>query len=257
MKRLLFFPALFLSTMAFASSLNPVQELNEEIQKILLPFQNEKTEARLTFAAIETDAVRALSAKLSGIYKKIGNNNQLEIALNDLSYNYGNGTAPTTNVNLNLNTDLTKILSQDDINDFIPGLEQTIIDAAKGFTEEYGEAISLTVAITDKTQDENGNYTAIAGSILFNIDLAKLPEGKLAQDVPVLSGNAAISVQVKNGIQITATVISNPQYTGFQENNQGLKEILEKLLAKDAETLDQFRGLFQQLEDFAKQILGE
>jgi hypothetical protein len=257
MKKLLFFPALFLSAIAMASSLNPVIELNAEIQKILLPFQNEKTEARLTFDAIETDAVRALSLKLSGIYKKLGSNNQLEVLLSDLSYNYGNGSTPTTALKAALNTDLTKIVSQDDINDFIPGLEQTIIELAKGFTEEYGEAIQVEVKITDKSQDQNGNYTGIVGFLNFNIDLTKLPEGKLVEDVPVVSGTATISVQVKSGVGIDATVISNPQYKGFQENNEGLKEILDKLLAKDAATLDQFRSLFQQLEDFAKQILGE
>ncbi len=257
MKYLLAAPIIFASALAFAGIVSPVMELNAEIAKILAPFQNEKTEAFLAFDTVETDAVRALNVKLAAKYKKIGSANQFDLQITDLSYQYGNGTTPTTNFAGSLKVDLTKFVSQEDLNGLIPGIEEILVDAAKSFTQEYGEAVTVVVSIPEKKQDEAGNYIGIVGNLQFSVDLTKLPEGKLAEDIPVLNGNLALQLRVTEGATFSATIISNPAYKGFRQDNEGLKEILDKLLAKDANTLDQFRSLFAQLEELAKQIVGE
>jgi hypothetical protein len=257
MKYLFAAPILFASALVFAGVVTPVMELNAEIAKILAPFQNEKTEANLVFDTVETDAIRALNVKLAAKYKKVGSANQFDLEISNLSYQYGDGTTPTTNLAGSLKLDLTKFVSQDDLNGLIPGIEELLLDAAKNFTQEYGEAVNVVVNISEKNQDGAGNYTGIAGTLAFNVDLSKLPEGKLAEDVPVLSGNLALRLQVTEGATFSGSVISNPGYKGFQQDNDGLKEILDRLLAKDAGTLDQFRSLFEQIEELAKQVVGE
>ena len=257
MKKFLAIPLFFVASLATAAISTPVIELNNEIAKILAPFQNEKTVANVVFQDIQTNDVRALSVVLGSQYKKIGSVNQFDLVISNLSYQYGDGTQPTTNFDGALAVDLTKFVSQDDLNGIIPGVEEILIDTAKNFTQEFGDAVQVTVNISEKNQDEAGNYVGIKGTIQFTVDLTKLPEGKLAQDVPVLSGNASIQLKVKEGVSISGTIVSNPAYYRFQNDNEGLKEILDKLLAKDAATLEQVKSLFEQIEEFAKQIVGE
>ncbi len=257
MKKFFAIPLFLVAGLATAAVSTPVIELNNEIAKILAPFQNEKTVANVIFQNIETNDVRALSVVLGSQYKKIGSLNQFDLRISNLSYQYGDGTQPTTNLEGYLAVDLTKFVSQDDLNGIIPGVEEILVDTAKNFTQEYGDAVQVVVNISEKNQDEAGNYVGIKGTIQFTVDLSKLPEGKLPQDVPVLSGNASIQMKVKEGVSVAGTVVSNPAYYRFQNNNEGLKEILDKFLAKDAATLDVVRDLFLQIEEFAKQIVGE
>ena len=58
------------------------------------------------------------------------------------------------------------------------------------------------------------------------------------------------------GAAIDARVESNTAYKGFREENEGLKEMLEKLLQKDAGTYGQIQQLFEQLEQYANQVVN-
>lgn len=255
MKKFLLIP-LFVATTAFAAISGGVSELNAEILKILAPFQNEATVAELKFSKAETNAERALSLAVSALYKKVGTQNTLNVNIANIAYEYGNGTNPTTTVDASVGLDLTKVLSQETLNEIIPNVEEMIKQASSELIGQYGEAITLETKITDRTQDEAGNYTGLKGSIVFAIDFSKLPEGKSKEEIVVKSGSASIAVNVKTGVAITAEVVSNADYKGFQRDNEGLKEYLDKLLGQDQETMRQVLELFQKLEQLAGQVVN-
>lgn len=255
MKKFFLIP-LFAASTALAAATGSVAELNAEILKVLAPFQNEATVAEMNFSKAETNAERALAVAVSALYKKVGTQNTLALDIRNIAYEYGNGTNPTTTIDASVGLDLTKVLSQADLNEIIPNVEETIKQLSGELTSRYGEAITLETKITDRTQDEAGNYTGVKGSIVFSIDFAKLPEGKAKEDIVVKSGSAAIAVNVKTGVSIAATIVSNPEYKGFKSDNEGLKELLDKFLSRDEAVMGQIDWLFRQLENIANQVVN-
>ena len=248
---------LAVATAAFAST-GTVAELNTEIARLLQPFQNEKTVANLIFRDIRTDEVRTLALALNGIYRKAGSQNNLEIRLDDVSYDYGNGAAPITKLHAGIGIDLTKVMPQEQINDLIPSVEQMVQSLAKDATREYGDAVTVTAEVTDKKQDDAGNYVSIKAKLGAVIDLAKLPEGKPSEDVLFTSASAELAISVKDGIDVKLVIVSNPAYKGFRRDQKGLKETLEQLLARDPKQLAEIQHLFKNIDGFAaKFVEGE
>ncbi len=246
---------LTLASAAFASVSN-IQALNEEVARILAPFQNESTVASLNFQNIEVNAERALSLAVNGLYRKAGSANQFEIRADEVSYEYGNGSAPTTRINGSIGIDLTKVLSQETINQLIPGVEELVQDLSKGALKEYGDAATVEARVLEKTQDEAGNYVAIKAFLKVTMDLGKLPETKPAEQVLFQSGEAVLSVNLKQGIGLNATLVSNPRYQGFQRDQKGLKETLEQLLSRDPKQMAEIQMLFSQIDAFAGRFVN-
>lgn len=257
MKKSLAFAAagVVLATTAFAS-LSNIQALNAEIATILAPFQNESTVARLSFQSIETNEERTLSVGVSGLYSKVGTANKFAIRLDEVAYAYGDGSAPTTRVNAGIGIDLTKVLPQETINQLIPGVEEMVKEMSQGVTKEYGDAATIDARVLEKTQDDAGNYVAIKALVKGSIDLGKLPETKPVDDVLVQSGEAILTVSIKEGISLEAVVVSNPRYKGFQRDQKGLKETLEQLLARDPKQMEEIRKLFGQIDAFAAKFVN-
>jgi hypothetical protein len=245
-----------LSAIAAPQLKNAVSELNAEIERLLTPFQDENTKAFLNFRAIETDAVRATEVKLDALFRKIGTQNIAEVKIEDISYSYGNGETPTTNINGSLGIDITKILPQETLNEIIPGVEEMVLELAKDFAKEYGDAATIDVKVTDKTTDENGNFVTIKATMSGNIDLTKLPAEVKVEDVLFTSAGIELDVNLVKGISFKLNAISNPAYKGFQEDQEGLKEMLEKLLARDAKQMQEIESLFKNLNETASQIVN-
>ena len=215
-------------------------DLNLEFEKILAPLQNQLTAAWVKFAAIETDATRALKLDVAAYYFKMGALTNIEFKLDRLSYEYGNGLTPTTKLKASVATDFAKLFSQETVNQMVPGTEQIVTGFAKDFTRQYGNAVTVDVKVTDKVQDKNGNFTAIKATFVGSVDLAKLPQNVKAEDVIFTSVKLALVVNVHSGLTIYGQVISNPQYRGFKRDGEGLKEYLEKLRTRDERTLKSF-----------------
>lgn len=242
---------LAVASAAFAS----VLDLNTEIARLLQPFQNEKTVAALSFQDIRTDEVRTLALALNGLYRKVGSQNRLEIRLDDVSYNYGDGTAPVTKINAGIGIDLSKIMPQKQINELIPGVEEMVQGLAKEATREYGDAVTVVAQVLEKTQDDAGNYLSIRAKIGAVIDLSKLPEAKPSEDVLFTSAEAELVVSVKDGLSVNAVIVSNPAYKGFRRDQKGLKESLEQLLARDPKQMAEIEKIFKSIDGFAARIV--
>ncbi len=230
--------------------------LNAEIAQILAPFQNNLTEAGLVFSEIKTDEVRALDLALSAFFKKTGTENVLSVNVENLSYHY-DALTPTTSVSGSIGLDLTKILTQEQINEMIPEVEGIFSELAKSYTAEYGDAITIDIKVSEKTKDEAGNFTAVSGDIVGKIDLTKLPETKKLEDLMFQGGQLHLALDVKKGATIKLTLISNPDYKGFKSDGEGLKDMLDKLAARDAKTMKEIEDTFKWLDSMADGVVNK
>ncbi|KGP63062.1 hypothetical protein EP47_09015 [Legionella norrlandica] len=256
MKKTLFSFGLCLALIsgAFASN-NVLDQLNSEVINILAPFQNETTSAQLTFNAIETNAERIVKVAVNGFYKKIGSQNIFEVKLDNLSYDYGNGLSPTTIIKSSVGIDFTKLLPQEQLNMMIPMASEMLEQIAKEQYEDYGDAISMRSVITSTTKDSEGNYTALTALVSAKVDLSKLPEDMASENVMATDVVFSLTINLKTGVAVDAFFISNPDYIGFKENEIGLKEVLDKLLARDEEAMDEILGLIQTIDEIATQLV--
>ncbi len=241
-------------TSAYAND-NSLDQLNLEVKKILAQFENNLTEAKLTFSNIEVDKERANSVALNAYYKKIGSQNIFELKLDNLSYNYGDGTAPTTIIKAGIGFDLTKVLSQSELNQLIPNASEFIENIAKEYTDLYGDAASVKSVVTSTSKDDEDNYIGMTALISGKIDLDKLPEYIERNSVFATEAGVSLSFNLKQGISIEAFIVSNPEYMGFDEDQEGLKELLDKLLAQDEEGLEFINDLATQLDGIASELV--
>lgn len=233
-----------------------VTELNQEIKRLLQPYQNSDTKAALTFRAIKTDAVRALQVKLNGVYRKVGTQNKLEVKVQDVSYDYGNGKAPTTKIKGEIGLDITKVVPQKYLNEIIPGIEEMVQEFAREYARDYGDAAKVVAKVTEKKTDAEGNFVSIKAKVSGKIDLSKLPANVNVEDVLFTDARADVSIDLKKGLKLNVVLVSNPEYKGFDVNDKGLKESLENLLARDPKELKDIEDLFRGLDNMASHFVN-
>lgn len=234
---------------------NALDLLNSEITNILMPLQNESTNAKLKFDAAEINNEHATKVILNGLYSKIGSKNNFNVTIDNLSYDYGDGKSPTTVFKGSLGLDLTKFLTREESNEIIPSAIEFLEDTVKNYTEEYGDAISIKGVVTSTTKDDEGNYTGLTALISTKIDLNRLPEYQSRESVLATDAVFSITLNLKTGIAIDAYVVSNPEYWGFEEDQMGLKELLEHLLNRDEEARDLIAGTFMYFDYIASDIV--
>lgn len=245
---------LTLAVNAFAD--NVLDQLNSHLVKILSPFQNESTAAQLAFKEVETTQEHASKVALNSFYRKTGSQNVFELKLDNLAYDYRDGINPTTVIRGSLGIDFTKLLPQDEINSMIPMAVQMIETLAKEYTEEeYGDAASIKAVITSTNKDSDDNYSSLTALISVKIDLSKLPEATLKEDIIITDMVLSLNINLKTGVIIDAFIISNPEYTGFNNEEQGLKELLDLLLARDETVMEEIENMVQRLDDIASIIV--
>ncbi|KTD06468.1 hypothetical protein Lgra_3245 [Legionella gratiana] len=238
----------------FASD-NALDLLNSEITNILAPLQNQDTVARLKFDTVELNSERAEKIALNGLYKKFGSKNSFEVKVDNLSYDYGDGKSPTTVFKGSLGLDFTKFLPREESNEMIPSAIEYLQETIREYTEEYGDAIFIKGVLTSTTKDMDGNYTGLTALLSAKIDLNKLPEDLSRTEVMATDAFISITLNLKTGFSIDGFVVSNPEYSGFQEDELGLKEVLEHFLARDKETRDLIEGTFMFLDYVASDIV--
>lgn len=235
----------FLPLVALAGT---IPELNAELDNVLRSLRDQRTEASLTVVELETNETRALRARVTGSYQKTGPANTFRLEVTDATYFYGDGSAPTTHAVGRLDIDLTKVLPRTQINLFVPQIDSLLSLMARQWAKKYGNAVSIKVKTTEKKKDEQGNYISIKGMASFSVDMAKLPAGMKPEEVFAKSGSLTLDVNVTKGMGIDLTLVTNPVYKGFQAEERGLKEILDKLLARDPELLKEIESMYRDLD---------
>lgn len=254
MKKL--FAFLFLSTALAIPALAGVTDLNSAVKTILAAFNNPVTMAQLTFDDVQVNAERALSLKAHGAYRKMGTANVLGLNINEISYNYGDGTAPLSVVDGSVDLDLLKIIPQTQINEMAPMINEILADLARNLGKDYGDALAVEAKVLEKNVNEKGDLTSIKARIAVKFDLAKLPANKPADDEEITEGSLEFTLGI-HGAAINVRAISNPLYKGFRKDEDGLKEILQKLLALDRETIEKIASAAKSLDDSAATIVND
>jgi hypothetical protein len=248
------FSTLFIGAVALAiPALAGVEELNNVVKNLLVEFNNPVTVAELKFANVEVNAERAVSINASGLFRKLGSENTLEIKVDEFSYNYGDGTAPVTKIKASFGIDLLKIVDQKSINELAPTMDEMVKGFAENFTQQYGDAVTIDAKITDKQVTEAGDLVSITIHLAGKLDLAKLPAEKPASDEVITEGSVDLKIGV-SGIALELSTISNPAYKGFAKDETGMKEILEKLLALDEGQLTEIKEAFSSLDRAATEM---
>lgn len=232
-----------------------LDQLNTRIAEVLSPYQNQTTAAQLTFNAVETNEIRAVKVALNGLYRKAGSQNTLELKIDNVSYEYAENKDPITIIKGALGIDFTKILPQEQINLFIAMSSELLEEFAQSYTEEYGDAASVRSVITSTNKDTDGNYTGLSALVSAKFDLSKLPEETNKEAIRFTDIVMSLTINIKTGVMIDAYMVSNPDYFGFNENEIGLKEILDGLLSGDAEALGEIESFVQGLDNAAASIV--
>ena len=239
---------------AFAENID-LDQLNSQVQEVLAPFQNQTTMAQLAFDTVEINTERTEKVAIHALYRKVGPQNTFELKVDNLSYDYGDGSSPITILKGSIGLDVTKMIPQEDLNHFIPMAAQFVEGIAKDYSREYKDAVSVKGVVTSTPKDNDGNFTGLTALFSMKIDLSKLPEDKKSEEVMATDIVLALNLNLHEGLSIDAFMVSNPNYLRFNEDQDGLKETLNKLLANDEEVNTSLRGLVVSLDDMASKIV--
>lgn len=229
-----------------------VTEVNSKISALLAPFNTKASTASLTFTDLNIDAVKTLDFGLKGLYWRVGSENELAINVENASYHYGDGSNPRLDVRLTADFNIVKAFGQDTVNDMAEGLADMVEGMAQSYTEKYGEAITFDVAMKQIVKDQNGNVVSAKMSLTATLDFTKLPANLPSDEVEFKSFQLAVDVSQTN-ILLAGSVVMNPQYKAFHQDQDGLKEYIEALLYKN--TYDRLAELFSMVDDLAKEIV--
>lgn len=222
-----------------ALAFSPIDDLNEAVVGLLKPINNNLTKAEIVFESLEVDDKRALLASVVADYRKKGELTDLHLSIPDMSYAYNGTWGPTASFNVGITTDLLAIVDQETINEMGPMVSEIVTDLAMDYLEQYGPAAEVEVKTVEEKYDDAGNLINIIVSGRVKVDLKKLPETVPVEDVMFKSVNVRLKAGL-DGFSAQGTVIMNKDYRAFQEDQEGLKELIEELLAQDPNTM---RGL--------------
>ncbi|MFI5361111.1 MAG: hypothetical protein ACHQ49_04000 [Elusimicrobiota bacterium] len=253
----------------FKTAADPIAALNAALVEALKPFNNAATRAALTFSKVATNAQRATAVALTLDYSKKGPGGEAGIKIDDLSYSFiqtpcppcGRGTPcrpcrqslPTTHAKGAIKLNLLNILTQKQINEFGPGAQKLVEEFVAEKTREFGAAAKVSASVTHQDHDAAGNLVGLGIAIDLDIDTAKLPAGVNPKGVLITAAHAKADIAL-NGVAFELTVVSNPSASQFDADQQGLKEGLDKLLARDPEILKGLQQAFGTIDQVADQV---
>ena len=226
-----------------------LEDVNNQFESILQPFQNSQTKAQIQFNDMAFDAEKAKKISLKAYFEKKGKSDNIILSVNHLSYDHTILDKPLTAVDGSFGINISKLLEQEKLNQVIPLLK----DMFDKFSDEYakniyGDAMDINAVITSLHQDSERNYVGLAALITANIDLQNLPEHTKLNEVMFKSASVALEFDVHRGLHFQAFLVSNPQYERFDATKSGLKEKLEKLASGDHQVIRDIKEIFERID---------
>ena len=235
-----------------AMAMSPIDDLNKAVVELLKPVNNNLTTVQLLFTNLEVDDKRALVAGVEADYKKKGALTDFHLSIPDLSYAYAGTFGPTASFNVSAEADLLSVMDQEMINEMGPMVSEIATDMAKDFLEEYGPAAEVEVKTVEEKYDDEGNLHLIKVVGKVKVDLAKLPENIPADTVPIINANVTLTAGLM-GLSAQGTVIMNKDGKYFEEDTEGLKEMIENLLRQDETSMQEL----QEMVIFIDRLIGD
>lgn len=226
-----------------------VAEVNQAIDELLQPLRNEKTIVNLSFDELKLSEKYTESVKITAEAVKVGTYNILRFDLPELSYKRNAGR-PVVRGEAKLNLNFVKAFGQKMINDLGPSAHEIVADFVKEYSKDYGQAVKLDAKVTQEVYDANKNLTGLVVRLKASVDMTKLPASMPEREVPLTKLDVVFTA-TPNRLYIKGMAIMNPTYRGYDKDEQGMKEYLEKILAKDAATLKDISSLAEIVNTFA------
>lgn len=223
-------------------------EVNGPLDEKLRNLGDANTKASIEVVSLEEDEARTLNAEIRGAYEKAGSKNTVRLELEKAAYAYGDGSAPTTHAVGQLHLDLTKTLPRYQINLLVPQLDSLLSIAARQYAKRYGNAVTIKIKTAEKKKDAEGNWAYVKGTASFTVDMSKLPAGTAEDNVFFKSASLTLEVNVTTGMRYELNLVTNPAYRGFRGGEDGLKERLAKIAARDAGALAEVEDLFHRID---------
>jgi len=233
-------------------SAQQVSALNAAVADILRPYNNQLSRASLTFSRIATNATRATEVSVSLDYAKKGPGGDASLKVENLSYSYPDAATakPETRAKGSIGLNLLNLMTQEQINQMGPQAHKMVEEFIAEKTRQYGPAATVAASVTRQTVDAKGNLTALGLALDLDIDLAKLPAGTDPKTVLVTGLHATVDIAL-TGLDFSVSVVSNPNASQFGRDQVGMKETLDKLLARDPKTVASLGDLFRTLDQAA------
>nr|BFD58649.1 hypothetical protein CKG001_07560 [Bdellovibrio sp. CKG001] len=244
------------SSLAVAAGLITKEEVNKRVSAITAPYNNQTTSMDLQFTDLLVDDVRALDFGVKVAITKKGPENNLALTIENAKYQYGDGTAPMATADLLMQTDLKKAFGQETLDQFGEELDQLAEELAADYIKKYGEAAVLDIAMEDVQKDQQGHLKSVSMRMNATIDMEKLPADMKVEDVEVRSIQAALRIST-GGARGSIQVAINPKYKGFESDQTGMKELIEKLLSEDQETYSVLAKVVESLDGFATWFVNQ
>ncbi len=232
-----------------------IDALNAAVAEALLPFNGALKNVKLSFSKVATNDKRATQVAFSFDYSLIRPKGSASLAIKDFSYAYPDtpSAKPELNANISAKFNLLNVMTQEEINKLAPAADERIKTYLSDLNKRYGDAAKVEARITRKDTDPKGNITGLGLALSLIIDLSKLPGGVDPKDVLITDGQLEVSIGL-NGIEISAHAVSNPNAKQFERDQVGLKEMLDKLLARDAKALREIVDFVKQIDEAADRV---
>lgn len=231
-----FAASIVIGSLALAATFT-VQDVNLKVLELVKPFNTKTTSMNFAFTTLNVDAVRTLDFGFTGSVSKVGAQNEAKLEIKNAQYTYGDGTKPTVDLDVAVSIDLVKALGQDIINQYAKELDGALLDMSKDFIKDYGSAITVSAKTEETRVDAKGDIEFVKLHLNAVMDMAQLPASKPVSDVEFQSLDVVVTAGT-TGLNLTAKIVANPLNKGFQPNQNGMKEYVEKLLVDDQKTYD-------------------
>ena len=238
-----------------------VKAINEEISKLLTPYNDNLTQAELTFSRISTNEKRAVDVQVGSRFSKTGAAGSLRANINNLEYTYPDqqGCAqlpPRLQLDFDAAFNLLNFMTQEEINKMGSSLEKEFLNLIMDFVRDYGDAAQIDAKITKKNLDDKGNLTALGAYIDISIDKTRLPKDFDMNRMYFIHIKLEPEITLQS-LKLKADVVINPETNAFKYDEKGLKEYLEKIKARDPETLHEIAAYIRFVDDLAKDVINK
>ncbi|QDK37232.1 hypothetical protein [Bdellovibrio sp. NC01] len=245
-----------LSSVAVAAGVITKDAVNAKVAALASAYNDDSTNIQVVFTDLNVDSVRALDFGVKGSVNKKGTENTLNLNVEGVQYHYGNGANPTVTGKLTAQLDLLKAFGQTFLNNAGTEFEELAKNAAATFGQSYGDALSVDAKLVDLTKDQAGNVVSAKVSVLAVVDFSKLPATIKVEDVEFKSLQVELAIN-RAGAAGAFRVVMNPANKSFNQDQTGMKEVIEKILSEDAEMYQHINGFMKWLNDVATELVNQ
>ncbi|OGR85363.1 MAG: hypothetical protein A3J74_02165 [Elusimicrobia bacterium RIFCSPHIGHO2_02_FULL_57_9] len=246
----------FSAALSFAGEADRVAALNAEIVTLLAPYNNPVTSAKIVFSKVTVNESRAVELAFSVSLHKKGTKGEASLEIPELRYHFPEaGGEPELVGKLALKFDVLSVVTQEQVNEMGPSADRWVKEFADEYARKYKGAARVDARITHKEVDDKGNLKALGLALEGEIDLAKLPPDRKPEDEVLRAIKIEASGDLK-GVDLTLAAIFNPNAEQFKKDGEGLKELLEKLLARDPKLMKDIVKYAEQIDQWAIYVVG-